>query len=65
LAPVGRFEELKRLVCYVSYDKVDGRLTATISSDESITGTIEDTFKAVPSGAVFIVRTTFATCPPS
>jgi len=50
--------------CYTTYDKVSGRVTATISADESITGTVEDTFKAIPGGQVFTVKTTFTTRPP-
>ncbi len=50
--------------CYHSWEWPEGRLTATISADGSITGTVEDTFRAVPSGGVFTVKTTFATRPP-
>jgi len=50
--------------CYTEYDKLAGRLTATISADESIVGTVEDTFKAIPGGQVFTVKTTFTTWPP-
>ncbi len=51
--------------CYNSWEWPEGRLTATISADGSISGTVEDTFSAVPSGGVFTVKTTFATRPPS
>jgi len=50
--------------CYISWTIAKGELTATVEPDGRLSGVVEDTYRAVPSGDLFTVKTTFKTLGP-